>query len=343
MKKILSFIIISFLLIAGQAYATVVKITPEIIDLTTVINTFTVNVEIEDVTALQGFEFEILYDPAVVTANKVVLGNFLTGTFLKLGPTITSGKVAYGAISLSSGSTGGGVLATVTFTKKIASCPNQTIKLNRVDLYDSNVNSLASERRDGYLTIYHIEASAGSNGTISPLGNVPVVCNGNQEFIITPNPGYQIADVKADGSSVGAVSSYTFNNINQNHTIHAEFALKQTCTIEATAGAGGSISPSGTVTVKHGASQTFSITPVLCYRILDVKVDGQSKGAITSYPFDNVTANHTIEAFFEKIKYTISSVADPAETFHRQAMLLLNAEHLKPLISLLLHATVFLM
>ncbi len=153
MKKILSFIIISFLLIANQAYATVVKITPEIIDLTTVVNTFTVNVEIEDVTALQGFEFEIIYDPAVLTVNKVVAGNFLTGSLLGLGPTITSGKVIYGATSLSSGSTGNGILATITFTKKIESCTNQPIQLSSVELYDSDVNQLTSELHDAILTI----------------------------------------------------------------------------------------------------------------------------------------------------------------------------------------------
>ena len=72
-------------------------------------------------------------------------------------------------------------------------------------------------------------------------------------------------------------------------------------TITATADEHGSISPSGTVTVKRDGSQPFTITPNSGYRIADVKVDGKSVGTVASYTFENVTANHTIEATFEKI------------------------------------------
>ena len=62
---------------------------------------------------------------------------------------------------------------------------------------------------------------------------------------VTPDPGYHIADVLVDGVSVGAVStSYTFTNVTANHTIAATFAI-DTFTITASAGANGSISPSG--------------------------------------------------------------------------------------------------
>ena len=72
-------------------------------------------------------------------------------------------------------------------------------------------------------------------------------------------------------------------------------------TITATADEHGSISPSGTVTVKRDGSQSFTITPNSGYQIADVKVDGESVGAVNIYTFTNVTANHTIEATFEKI------------------------------------------
>ena len=63
-----------------------------------------------------------------------------------------------------------------------------------------------------------------------------------------------------DGVSVGAVASYTFTDVAANHTIAASFA-QTTYTITASAGAGGSINPSGAVTVNCGADQTFTITP----------------------------------------------------------------------------------
>lgn len=68
--------------------------------------------------------------------------------------------------------------------------------------------------------------------------------------------------------------------------------------ILATAGDGGSISPSGNTEVVKGNSKSFTIIPSNKYSIADVKVDGVSKGSLTSYTFDNVIENHTIEAIF---------------------------------------------
>ena len=76
--------------------------------------------------------------------------------------------------------------------------------------------------------------------------------------------------------------------------------VAQKYTITATAGEGGSITPAGEVSVKEGASQTFAITASEGYAIADVLVDGQSVGAVDSYTFENVTANHTIAALFTK-------------------------------------------
>ena len=76
--------------------------------------------------------------------------------------------------------------------------------------------------------------------------------------------------------------------------------VAQKYTITATAGEGGSITPAGAVSVKEGASQTFAIAAQEGYAIADVLVDGQSVGAVDSYTFENVTANHTIAALFTK-------------------------------------------
>ena len=71
-------------------------------------------------------------------------------------------------------------------------------------------------------------------------------------------------------------------------------------TITATAGPGGSIDPSGTITVGDGMGMYFTITPDSGYRISDVKVDGVSQGNIKEYNFVDVTADHRIEAYFSK-------------------------------------------
>lgn len=71
-------------------------------------------------------------------------------------------------------------------------------------------------------------------------------------------------------------------------------------TITASAGHGGKISPDGTVTVDEGENQTLTITANSGYSIADVEVDGVSVGAVESYTFNDVKANHTIKVRFER-------------------------------------------
>jgi hypothetical protein len=68
-----------------------------------------------------------------------------------------------------------------------------------------------------------ITASAGINGSISPSGETMVISNGSQTYTITPKRGYQVDDVIVDGISKGSITSYTFNNVRENHTISATF------------------------------------------------------------------------------------------------------------------------
>jgi hypothetical protein len=155
---------------------------------------------------------------------------------------------------------------------------------------------------------YTIIASAGPNGSISPSDNVSVLSGANQNFTFTPAAGYRVADVLVDGASVGARTSYTFTNVAGPHTISASFTL-DVYSITAAADVNGTITPSGPITVHKGASQTFTITPDPGYQVRSVIVDGANRGAITTYTFTNVTANHTINAYFKVIIYTITASA----------------------------------
>ena len=83
--------------------------------------------------------------------------------------------------------------------------------------------------------------------------------------------------------------------------------------IEADAGRGGSISPSGKVRVDRNDDQTFRITADQGYVISDVLVDGKSVGAVSRYTFENVRKDHTIEAVFAVVE-KIPGVADPDDT-----------------------------
>lgn len=70
-------------------------------------------------------------------------------------------------------------------------------------------------------------------------------------------------------------------------------------TITASAGANGSISPSGTIPVFYGGSQTFTMTPDTGYAVDDVLVDSSSVGDETEYKFTYVTESHTISVTFK--------------------------------------------
>jgi len=143
---------------------------------------------------------------------------------------------------------------------------------------------------------YTITASAGPNGSINPSGTVTVNQGGSQTFSITANPGYYVCSIMVNGVDVGAANTYTISNVQANKTINVTFCPLSTFTITASAGSGGIISPSGTVTVIQGANQTFTITPNSGFTVSSVTVDGVNQGAITTYTFNNVQANHTISA-----------------------------------------------
>ncbi len=96
---------------------------------------------------------------------------------------------------------------------------------------------------------YTISASVGANGSIAPSGSMTVNSGASQTFTITPNTGYHVADVLVDGSSVGAVPSYTFTNVTTNHTIAASFIAIPTPT---TSGGRSMPDPSSYVMVSSG-------------------------------------------------------------------------------------------
>ena len=69
-----------------------------------------------------------------------------------------------------------------------------------------------------------ITAKASVGGSISPNGTSSITNGNNQNYTITANNGYKIADVLVDGKSIGAVASYKFVKVQTAHTIEARFA-----------------------------------------------------------------------------------------------------------------------
>jgi hypothetical protein len=180
---------------------------------------------------------------------------------------------------------------------------------------DGNTGSNASRWASYWAAVvsaptFQITATVGSNGTMSP-GTTGVAQGTNLTETITPNSCYHVSDVLVDGVSVGAVTSYTFTNVQANHTIDATFAVNGPYTITATAGPGGSILPSGNIVANCGGTRTFNISASAGFTILDVKVDNVSQGPVTGYAFTNIQANHTIAATFQDVAAPTVHVTSP--------------------------------
>lgn len=173
---------------------------------------------------------------------------------------------------------------------------------------------------------YSISAYANPGGTISPSGNTTLNAGADLQYTITPAANYMIADVTVDNVSVGAVSSYTFTNVSSSHSIAATFKPR-TYTISALAGSGGSITPSGNISVAAGADQKFLIEPAYGYKTADVMVDGISIGAISSYTISNIYENHSIEASFKSINLSPVADAGPDQIVKGARPVTLNASN----------------
>ena len=255
--------------------------------------------------------------------------NFVADTFNVNGQAATATVGLDGMVEVTFQATEETDRVTITFDAKLDSedfvAGGQLVTTGEVSATFStgSVSTVVSVPSRAVITemeLYTIYATAEAGGSISPSGEVNVNQGGSITFTITPDSSYEIADVLVDSVSVGAISSYTFDNVTSNHTISAIFRSTggstggntgvTRYTITASAGEGGSISPSGSVQVRRGNDQIFTIEADEGYKISDVLVDGKSVGAVSSYIFENVQARHTIKAVFEEI----STVTDPDDT-----------------------------
>nr|WP_320012398.1 transglutaminase domain-containing protein [uncultured Desulfobulbus sp.] len=99
---------------------------------------------------------------------------------------------------------------------------NDTINLSYVDVSD-DIEKLSLSTPVTFAQSFTIVASAGVGGTLVPAGEISVPSGTSQSFSITPDQGYSLAEVLVDGSSQGAILSYTFDDVVSDHTIAATF------------------------------------------------------------------------------------------------------------------------
>jgi len=172
---------------------------------------------------------------------------------------------------------------------------------------------------------YYITASAYGPGTIIPYGTVVILPGSDTTFIISANPVAELESLIVDGENHGADSTYfTFEDVSTNHSIIAYFS-PNIYTITATASIGGMITPSGEVIVNEGSDTTFTITADLGHHLDSLIVDGITHGAdSTSYTFEDVDNDHTIDAYFSINTFTILATATSGGTITPSDSVIVN-------------------
>lgn len=248
-------------------------------------------------------------------------GNYAAGT-VPTGSPFTPSATTF-AVTSSAGTNG---TITPNGTTNVAQGSSQLYTLNPDSGYDVatlTVDSVSIATSTSYtftnvqtthtisatfslLPVTHtITSSAGSGGTITPLGATSVADAGSQTYTITPDNGYNISTLVVDSIGISTSTSYTFSNVTADHTISATFVLipppPGSFSIVATAGANGTVTPSGATNVTQGNSQAYTITPNSGYYTATLTVDSVSIATSTSYTFTNVQAGHTIDATFSAL------------------------------------------
>ena len=164
------------------------------------------------------------------------------------------------------------------------------------------------------INTYTLTVNANAGVEIDPVaGDTTVEYGASVTYTFTVDSCYEISDVTLDGESIGAVETYTFDSVNDNHVLMVTTTMKSyTITATATPAEGGMITPAGETSVTCNGTQSYSITPAAGYYVEDVLVDGASVGVVNNYVFSGVTEDHTIEVVFaanDSLTYTITATA----------------------------------
>jgi hypothetical protein len=168
------------------------------------------------------------------------------------------------------------------------------------------VTSAASNAVSLTLNQLTITVTQGANGVIAPAGVTDVNYGGSQAFTITPAIGYNIVEFDVNGSSVGAVTSYTVSDVTGDTSVTASFAIN-TYSLSVTVGENGQ-SNIASQTVNWGSVENFEFTPSTGFSVAGVDVNGSSVGVVGSLSI-TVTGPTTVDVSFTISQYTITPSA----------------------------------
>ncbi len=277
--------------------------------------------ESAEITIEEGKTVNNLYVTTNLTEDNLNLGTYSIG-LPQFSLTVGTSGTGAGTTTPTGAVTVGYNVATVcTATPDVSS----TFATWAVVSGDANISNLSSLT----LTDLSISPALTGDAEISAVCNIKqftlsVDNDGDGTVDETPTVNYGVATDIAAATVVGktftgwtvttgaatladaSLATTTATLIDGNATVTANFAVN-TYTITVTSGANGTITPAGPITLNHGEnSPVLTIAPAANYQIVNVLVDGVSKGAVGTHQFTGVTANHTISATFSQVVHNIT-------------------------------------
>jgi beta-lactamase superfamily II metal-dependent hydrolase len=223
---------------------------------------------------------------------------------------VTSVTLAYstngGASFLNTIATGLANTGSYSWTVPVA---NTTWAKVRVIAYDAAGNA-GRDSSSATFTMdqWQIVASAGTGGSIAPSGTTSLSQGASQAYAITPSTGYQVADVLVDGSSVGAVTGYTFSSVADNHTIAASFASPQLTVVATVVGEGAVTKSPDLATYAYGTAVTLTATPAAGWALAGWSGDAAGSADTVTVV---VTAAKAVTATFVDAAAPLVSLTSP--------------------------------
>ena len=161
-----------------------------------------------------------------------------------------------------------------------------------------------------------IQSGVGLNGTINLVGRNVVNYNSNYTYTITPNLGYQVDSIVVNGvvtiNNNAGLNSYTFSNIQRNHTLYISFR-RIVYNIQLLVNNGGTVLPGLNKTnYFYGDTQTYTIQTNSGYILDSLIIDGvvQNTQNVMGFVFNNIQASHNVVVKFSLVKYNIVSTAN---------------------------------
>jgi len=158
-----------------------------------------------------------------------------------------------------------------------------------------------------FLRVYTITSTSNAFGSVTP--SCDVFEGETLNYVISPNEGYRVKNVKIDNQDMGAITSFCFNEISSSHNIEVEFAPIEYKINVYIKGEGNIECNDALENIAHGDNRTLLINPKNGWKLSSVYVNNLNTNTIDNQiVLENIQEDYIIEVIFEKEPVNISQI-----------------------------------